>query len=112
MTTRIRNINPLQLGIVYATLYALLGFLLGICFAIVSMAAGSMAAMATGGFPNFGWLSIIIFPILYGIIGFIGGIIVAFIYNLVAGWTGGIELTFTPVGAATGAPISSAPMVP
>lgn len=99
MTTRIRNINPLQLGIVYAVLYALIGVIIGICFALIGMAASSMAP---SGMFSFGWLSIIIFPILYGVIGFIGGLIVGFFYNLVAGWTGGIELTFTtaPVGTA------------
>jgi hypothetical protein len=100
MTTRIKNINPVQLGIVYAALYAVIGLLIGIVFALFSMAAGAM--MPSGGMPNFGWLSIIIFPILYGVIGFIGGIIVGFFYNLVAGWTGGIELTFSsaPVGTS------------
>jgi ABC-type polysaccharide/polyol phosphate export permease len=99
MTTRIRNINPLQLGIVYAVLYALLGVIIGVCFALIGMVASSMAP--SGAF-SFGWLSVIIFPILYAVIGFIAGLIVGFLYNLVAGWTGGIELTFTtsPVGAA------------
>jgi hypothetical protein len=102
MTTRIRNINPLQLGIVYATLYAIIGVLIGVIFALFTMAMGSMmgaGSMGRGGMPNFGWLSVIIFPIMYGVIGFIAGIIVGFLYNLVAGWTGGIELTFstTPV---------------
>jgi hypothetical protein len=99
MVTRIRAINPVQLGIVYAALYALIGLIAGIIIAIVSMAAGSMAS---AGMPNFGWLSVIIFPIIYGVCGFIGGIIVGFLYNLIAGWTGGIEMTLTtPVGVTT-----------
>jgi hypothetical protein len=104
MTTRIRNINPLQLGIVYAALYAIIGLLIGICFALFSMAAGAM--FKSGGMPNFGFLSIIIFPIMYGIIGFIGGLIVGFFYNLAAGWTGGIELTFSTT------PVSTTAIVP
>jgi hypothetical protein len=105
MVTRIKNINPIQLGLVYATLYALIGILVGICVAIFTMAAGSLAS--SGGFPNFGWLSVIIFPIMYAVIGFIAGIIGGFLYNLVAGWTGGIELTFTaaPVPTAGYAPV-------
>ena len=38
-------------------------------------------------------LLIILFPILYAVMGFIGGIISAAIYNLIASWTGGIEFT-------------------
>ncbi|MFH1776920.1 MAG: DUF3566 domain-containing protein [Candidatus Omnitrophota bacterium] len=33
-------------------------------------------------------------PILYIILGFIGGVIGAFVYNLCAKWVGGIELEF------------------
>jgi len=36
--------------------------------------------------------AIIIFPILYGILGGIGGAIGAAIYNLAAGWVGGLEV--------------------
>jgi hypothetical protein len=34
-------------------------------------------------------------PLMYGIFGFLGGVLGAFVYNLVAGMTGGIELEFT-----------------
>jgi hypothetical protein len=91
MTTRISNINPVQYGIVYGVLCALLGLIGGVIVAIVSLVAGSSANMPGG----MGLLSIVIFPIIYAIIGFIAGIVVGFIYNLVAGWTGGIELTLT-----------------
>jgi len=42
-------------------------------------------------------VGLLIVPILYGVLGFIGGIISALIYNLVASWTGGIEVTMTHV---------------
>ena len=40
----------------------------------------------------FGIGSIITIPIFYGVMGFIFGMITAFIYNLVAGWIGGLEI--------------------
>ena len=40
----------------------------------------------------FGVGSIILFPIAYGIMGFIGGLITAVLYNILAGFVGGIEM--------------------
>ena len=40
-----------------------------------------------------GWfMGLIIMPILYGTFGFIGGVIQAFLYNLAAGFVGGIRI--------------------
>ena|SRR5271168_27214 len=57
---------------------------------------GDMGAQ-TNGFSRtlgtgFGLASFIIFPILYGVIGGIGGALIALIYNLAAGWIGGLEV--------------------
>jgi len=104
MVTRIRNVNPVQLALVYAVLYALIGVLVGICFGIFSSTMGSLAPGA-----NLGWLSIIIFPITYAVIGFIAGIIGGFFYNLVAGWTGGIEMTLTTAPVPSGAAAAVVP---
>jgi hypothetical protein len=34
----------------------------------------------------------VLFPVLYGVIGFAAGLIGALFYNLLAGWVGGFEL--------------------
>jgi len=57
---------------------------------------GDMGAQANGlsrtlG-AGFGLASFIFFPILYGVIGGIGGALMALIYNLAAGWIGGLEV--------------------
>jgi hypothetical protein len=41
----------------------------------------------------FGVGAIILFPIFYGVMGFLVGALGAFIYNLVSGFVGGLELT-------------------
>src|SRR5260370_38468022 len=75
--------------------YAFIGLILGICVALFSMVAGSVGSLAGGqaasaralGF-GMGLGAIIIFPILYGVIGGIFATIGAVIYNLVAGGGG------------------------
>lgn len=88
--------SAFKIGLV---LYAFLGLIVGICMALFSMMAGSLGGMAGAATPGaralgfgFGLASIIIFPLMYGIIGGIGGAISAALYNLVAGWVGGLEV--------------------
>jgi hypothetical protein len=95
----IKRIGPGSAFKVGLVVYALLGLIVGICMAFVSMMIGSLGNMAGVGGPaakafgfGFGFGSIIIFPILYGIIGGIAGAIGAVIYNLAAGWMGGLEV--------------------
>lgn len=93
----IQRIGVLSAAKILAATYAALGLLFG---ALVSLASllGAAAAFgqnqgAGGAFGMlFGVGAIIILPLFYGTIGFIGGAIGAFIYNLVAGVVGGIEL--------------------
>jgi hypothetical protein len=95
----VRRIAPGSAFKVGLVVYAFLGLIVGICMALFSMVAGSLGSLAGGGVPGaralgfgFGFSAIIIFPILYGIVGGIGGVIAAAVYNLAAGWVGGLEV--------------------
>ena len=74
--------------------YAIMGLLFGILFALISMAGGANIPGAQAGVFRlfFGVGAIVFLPIFYGIIGGISGAIGAAIYNLVAGWVGGLEV--------------------
>jgi hypothetical protein len=100
----IRKIGVLSCGKVSGALYALAGLLIGACVALFSlvgagamMAAQNEAGTGSGGMGGmfgaiFGVGAIIFLPLVYGILGFIGGLITALLYNLVAGFVGGIEV--------------------
>ena len=88
----IRRVGPLSCAKLAGLLYLILGFIIGACFSLFAM-AGSFAGGADGFFPMFmGAGAIVILPIFYGAFGFIGTLIMASLFNLVAGITGGIEV--------------------
>ena len=88
----LRRIDPASAAKVAGILYALLGVLIG---AFMALFGSFFDAASGGGFGgSFGIAAIFIFPVMYGIIGLVGGLISAFLYNLVAGWVGGIEVEF------------------
>src|SRR5919112_14713 len=94
----ITKIGVVSLGKVLGVTYALLGLLVGGCFALISLAGAGIASHAgsdeTPAFLGamFGVGAVIFLPIFYGLMGFIGGLIGAVIYNVVAGMIGGVEL--------------------
>ena len=89
---KVKRIGVLSLAKILGLLYAIFGLIVGALFAVLSLFG--LNTEETGLF--FGSASIIIiFPILYGIMGFIGGLITAFFYNLIAGKIGGLEVELT-----------------
>ncbi|TGC10922.1 hypothetical protein [Methanolobus halotolerans] len=94
-TAYINRIGILSLGKIVGLIYALFGLIVGGLMALFSVLGG----VAMQGFMSysamnmfFGIGSIIIFPIFYGIMGFIVGILVAWFYNIISGWVGGLKI--------------------
>ena len=94
MKKQLINIAPLRAGIVLGTLYAFLGVVLFPFFLLFTLLAGH-----AGGMPAAfgGALMAVLIPVIYGVMGFIGGVISALLYNLIARWTGGLEFEFKDV---------------
>jgi hypothetical protein len=86
----IKRIEPVQCAKMAGTLYALLGFIIGIIFSLFALTGGAAAGLPFG--TAFGIGAVILLPLLYGCIGFIMSLIMAAFYNLVAGWIGGLEI--------------------
>jgi hypothetical protein len=90
------RIGVLSAGKMLGALYALLGLLIGGIFTLMAL-AGMSVSPEEGGVGTFavGVGSIILFPLMYGIMGFIGGLILAALFNVVASLVGGLEVEFT-----------------
>jgi hypothetical protein len=81
MKKRLSYVSPVQLGIVLALLYGVISLIL-------------VPFLLLGAIFGHGGVSIILvifIPIIYAFFGFIGGLLSAVVYNIVAKWTGGVE---------------------
>ena len=97
----IRKVGVLSLGKLMAVMYAGIGLVIGGLYALFAVLGGG-AMMALGGESDsalgggmmigMGLAAIVLAPVFYGVLGFIGGIISAFFFNLAAKYTGGLEL--------------------
>jgi hypothetical protein len=90
----LKRIGPVSCAKISGTLYAVIGLFVGAIFSLISL-AGGFASESFGGAAMgamFGVGAIFIFPIMYGCLGFVGALIMAWVYNLVAGWVGGVEV--------------------
>lgn len=87
----VRRIEPISLARITGIIYAIIGL-------IVALPAGCMAAMVGTGagegmfFGGLGILLVVVYPVVLGVVGLIGGLITALIYNFVAGRFGGVVL--------------------
>jgi hypothetical protein len=98
MKKQLTRIAPLKAGIVLGSLYGLLGLIIFLPLSIVFSLLGVAAIKGTAMPVAFGLGFAILAPVFYGIMGFIFGVISAAIYNLVAGWTGGLEFEVRDLG--------------
>jgi hypothetical protein len=101
MKRRIKRVAPLQAGKMMGVLYGCMG-LIFLPFIMLAAAAGVFAQHAqgtsSGAAAPAAAMAVIMFgmglflPVFYGVMGFVFGVIGAALYNLIAGWIGGIEV--------------------
>jgi hypothetical protein len=93
----IRRVGPLSVAKIAGVLYALMGLFIGGIFSLISAVMGSALSQQNPQMPAFAGVlfgvgAIVALPIFYGVLGFVMTLIMAALYNLVAGWVGGIEI--------------------
>jgi hypothetical protein len=81
---RVKRFDPVQTGKLLAALYFGISLLM-VPFLLLFAAVGPKGSGIGAGFA-------LVIPFLYAAIGFIGGIIAAFVYNLCAKFVGGLEV--------------------
>lgn len=93
----LKRVGALSVGKVAGLLYGILGLCIGLVvmvFTTLGFALGAAASGSDNPFLGivFGAGAIFLFPIFYGVMGFVFGVISALLYNVIAGFVGGIEL--------------------
>jgi hypothetical protein len=94
---RVKRFGVYQTSKVAAIIMFFIALIFMIPFGLIGGLIGGVAGNGFSGFPFGGGFFFIVMPFLYGIIGFIMTAISCLIYNLIAKWTGGIELEFDTV---------------
>jgi hypothetical protein len=95
-TVQIRSLGVLSCAKMMGALYGVLGLIVGAFMTLFSMVGAAFSDNGNGAAAlGLGAASIIVIPIMYAIMGFVGGIIMGFFYNVIAGVVGGIEIRTT-----------------
>ena len=101
----INRVRPLSVGKIAAFLYGIIGLFIGAVIAVFALFSGVVAGTAGAGtdaeapaaafgalFGVAGVAAIVIAPLAYACMGFLGAIVMALIYNVVSRIVGGIEV--------------------
>ena len=93
MSTRVRRLGVLSVAKIQGLIYFLIGLFLGgaAAFGEAGPEAAILGTLFSAG-------ALIFMPIFYGVMGFVLGAFTAWVYNLAAGWIGGLELELDPLG--------------
>ncbi len=91
------------MGKMVGAVYAGLGLLMGVIFALFTIVASVIGAASAGsGEPLVGIAmglgALVGMPLFYGLMGFVGGILTGAVYNFVAARMGGVELEWAEAG--------------
>lgn len=94
---QLKRIGALSLARLAAGLYAIIGLLVGAIFAVAAMVGATIGGVAGDSSPLLGLIfgvgAVVFLPLMYGVLGALGALLIAGLYNLLAGWLGGVELT-------------------
>ena len=89
----IRRFDVISVGKIAGIIAAAFGLIAGIVFFLFGAMFSAFPSQHGAGLGLFGgFMGMITLPIMYGVFGFLGGLIQAFIYNVAAGFVGGVRI--------------------
>ncbi|HEX6625663.1 MAG TPA: DUF3566 domain-containing protein [Pyrinomonadaceae bacterium] len=109
---QVKRVGVFSYAKITAVTNAAFGLIIGVIYGLIFMVVGG-AIMAGGGRDTgaagagsiaVGLVIMVVFPIFTGVVGFIAGVIGALIYNVAAGFVGGLELEMENADAEYAAP--------
>lgn len=86
----IKKISPKSIAKLFGVMYAVIGLIFGLIFSALSLVASSDEAGAMG--LIFGIGAVIALPVFYGLMGWVGGYVMGWLYNFFAKRVGGIQI--------------------
>jgi hypothetical protein len=90
----VTRIVPMPCARVVGVVYAMIGLVIGLIASVAALAGAfrsdSVLGPLGGGLIGVG--AIVFLPLLYGGIAFLAALLVSWLYNLAAGYVGGLEL--------------------
>ena len=89
----LKRVSPASAFKVGLVAYGIVGLILGVFCSLIAVTGARFASHAHMPIVSrVGVFAVILCPIFYGIIGGVGAVIAAGIYNLTADWVGGLEV--------------------
>lgn len=89
----LKSVDVFSAAKVLGCMYAALGLIIGGLITLLSLAGANIGRGNAGPAALLiGAGAIVVVPVFYGVIGFIGGAIMAALYNVIASVTGGLEI--------------------
>jgi hypothetical protein len=89
----ITRVGPLSVAKVAGLLYAVIGLLAGGFISLIAMSGFGAGADDYSPFAAmFGVGAVILLPIFYGCLGFVATLIMTWLFNIIVGITGGVEV--------------------
>ena len=86
----IHRVGVRSLANIVASIYVVIGVIVGVLFTLASLAVDEGGGGAAG--LLFSPLAIFVLPILYGVMGYLGGLLGGWVFNMAAAGLGGLEL--------------------